>query len=175
MHSKAELIFMKWKAELASLDRSMPMVEGNFELLWDHFFRAKIKMDKALTFIDRACKAHHPSNATIKSVFRKMAPYIKENGIQEYEKTWKEKIDDKCKEVFFAFYEIGGIEKTSGGKIGGMSKAENAKLQSYADSHETVDWEALIEEKQNAEALIEDDGPDIDVSQVQVDIDLGEL
>lgn len=173
MRNKAELIFMKWKAELESMDRTWPQVEGNFEALWDQFHRGKVKMDAALTFLDKAAKAHHPKDSTIKATYKKMKSYMKEQTVVEYGDQWKEKITNKCNEVFFAFYDIDGIEKPSG-KVGGMSKAENAKLQRYADSHETVDWEALIEEKQEAEATI-DDGPDIDVSQINVDIDLGEL
>ena len=172
LNKKADLIFMKWKAELANMDRTWDNVEGNFELLWDHFSTAKIKMDEALTYLERASKAHYPKDNVIKGTFKKMKPYLKDQGLQEYGEQWKEKIDAKCKEVFFAFYEIDGLTKTSGGKIGGMSKAEYVKLQRYADSHPSVDWEALVEEKKE---IVEEDDINIDIDKIDLDIDLGEL
>ena len=76
MTTKAELIFMKWKAELADMDRSKPEVEGNFELLFDQFATAKIKMDKALPYLEKAIKAHYPSDFVVKRTFQRMKPRI---------------------------------------------------------------------------------------------------
>lgn len=175
MQNKAELIFMKWKAELDSMDRTWPNVEGNFDLLWEQFHRAKIKMDTALEYLNKAAKAHHPNDSTVKRNYQKLAPYLKKDqSVSEYGEQWRDKITNKCKEVFFGYYEIDGLEKPPE-KIGGMSRAEYNRLQKYADSHETIDWEALIEERDNTPVEDEDDGPDIDVSKVDINVDLGGL
>lgn len=170
MH-KAELIFMKWKAELADMDRSRPAVEGNFELLFDQLHRSKIKMDDAMPFLEKAIKAHYPSDFMIKRTYQKIKKFGRSETMSEFEKGWKEFIADAAKRVFFAFFEIEGTEESR--DIGGMSPAEYRKLQRYADSHETIDWESIIRERD--EAPIEEDEPQIDVSKVDVDIDLGDL
>lgn len=169
---KAELIFSKWTAELADMDRSRPAVEGNFELLFDHLQRAKISMDDALPYLDKAIKAHYPSDYVIKRTFQKIKKFGKSESMQEFEKSWKDFISNAAKRVFFTFYDVEGTNvpvKT----INGMSRVEYIKLQKYADSHETVDWEAIIEERDNAPK--EEPEPEIDVTNVNVDIDLGDL
>ena len=170
-NKKADLIFMKWKAELASMDRTWANVDGNFELLWSQFHAAKIKMDDALTYLDKACKAHHPNDSTIKNAYKRVKHYGYDS-YKEYGDQWKEKIDNKCKEIFFAFYEIDGLAKATDGKIGGMSRVEYAKLQKYADSHELVDWESLVDDK--AEITDEED-LNIDVDNIDLDVNLGDL
>ena len=76
MQNKAELIFMKWKAELAEMDRSKPAVEGNFELLFDEFFNSKVKMDTAMPYLEKAIKAHYPSDFMVKVTFKKVKKFI---------------------------------------------------------------------------------------------------
>jgi hypothetical protein len=172
MATKVELIFMKWKAELADMDRSKPAVEGNFELLFDNLYRAKIKMDKALPYLEKAIKAHYPSDFVVKNTYKRIKQY-RSDSLSEFEKSWKEFISATAKRVFFAFYDIEGDVGPSK-KVNGMSRAEYVKLQKYADSHETVDWESLIEEKEVAEAETVDE-PQVDVSNINTDIDLGDL
>ena len=168
MANKADLIFMKWKADLAELDRSKDMVEGNFELLFDQMFRARIKMDLALPFLDLAIKAHYPSDSVIKGVFRKMKQYPGYSNLEVFTDSWKDLISNTAKRVFFAFYEIGGIQEASGDKIGGRSKSQRVKEQNYANSFQLVDWESMAEE--NEEKLSPDKLDSINTS-----IDLGDL
>lgn len=173
MHKKAELIFMKWKAELVDMDRSKPAVEGNFDLLWSQFDSAKVPMETGLEYLDKATKAHYPSDFMIKRTYQKRKRQIPQS-MQEFEKSWKDFIADTAKRVFFCYFEIEGVEQKDT-KVGGMSRSEYVKLQRYADSHETIDWEALIKEKEQFEAEDEDDGPDIDLDKVDINIDLGGL
>lgn len=175
MQSKSELIFMKWKAELAEMDRSKPMVEGNFELLFDQFYRAKIRINGALPYLDKAIKAHYPSDYVIKNTYKKMKKYPGTDNYENFSTSWKELISDTAKRVFFAFYEIDGIGDGSNQKIGGMSKAERVKQQKYTDSHPLVDWEAIIRERKDSEESIETVVPDMDLDSIDVDIDLEDL
>lgn len=168
MSKKAELIFMKWKAELADMDRSREAVEGNFELLFDQLSSSKVSMDAAMPYLDKAIKAHYPTDFVIKRTFQRMKKFGKSENMSDFEKSWKELISDTAKRVFFCFYEIDGVNKNASSTIGGMSRSEYVKLQRYADSHETIDWESIIRER-------DESVPDIDVSQVDVDIDLGDL
>jgi hypothetical protein len=172
MHKKAELIYTKWTAELADRDRSRPAVEGNFELFFDELQRAKIKMDDALPYLDKAIKAHYPSDFMVKRTYQKVKKFGRAETQSEFEKSWKDYISNTGKRVFFAFYDIEGTTAPTK-TISGMSRVEYVKLQKYADSHETVDWEAIIEERDIAE--VENDEPDIDVEGVDINIDLGEL
>jgi len=171
MHNKAELIFMKWKGDLAEMDRSKPMVEGNFELIFDSFYRAKIQMKDALPYLNQAIKAHHPSSFMVKGVYKKMKKYPNTPPLDEFESSWKEMISDTAKRVFFAFYEIEGIGNVTNEKIGGQSKAARTKQRQYLDSIPTVDWEAIIREREETTTK----ELDIDVSNINVNVDLGDL
>lgn len=178
MSNKAELIFMKWKAELADMDRSKPAVEGNFELLFDQFFRSKIKMADALPYLDKAIKAHYPSDFVVKFTHKRMKAFSSES-IHDFELNWKELISNTAKRVFFCFYEIDGAETTvDTKKYGGMSASEYRKQQRYADSHPSIDWEAIIKDRKESEALLKEEESkelQIDTSQVNIDINLGDL
>ncbi len=179
MPSKAELIFMKWKAELAEMDKSRDQIEGNFELLFDAMYRAKIKMNVALPFLEKAYEAHYPTEYVIKNTYRKMKKYPGTENYENFSKSWKKLISDTAKRVFFAFYEIEGIDGATNKKIGGQSKVERVKQRQYLDSIPTIDWEAIVREKEKAANKDIDETktvvPDIDLDAIDVDIDLGEL
>lgn len=168
--SRAELIFMKWKADLADMDRSSAAMEGNFDMLFFSLHKSKIPMETALPYLDRAIKAHLPSEYVLKSVFKQM----KKNGnnstsLQDFESSWKDHISSAAKRVFFSIYTLEEAEPKAT-KYGNMSASEYRKQQKYADSHPTLDWEALIKEQE-----AESKGPDIDPGQVNLDINLGDL
>jgi len=178
MNNKTELIFMKWKAELADMDRTRAAVEGNFELLFDQLSRSKVKMNDALPYVDRAIKAHYPSDFILKNTYKKRKAYSSET-MSEFESSWKDLIASTAKRVFFSFYEIEGVEVKSESAYGGMSSSEYRKQQRYADSHPTIDWESLVREKKELELLIikenQEQVSQVDLKQVRLDIDLGDL
>ena len=78
MINKAELLYMKWKADLAEMDRSKPAVEGNFDLLFDQLHKAKVNLDNALPFLEKATKAHYPKPNVVKFTFKKVKQFITE-------------------------------------------------------------------------------------------------
>jgi hypothetical protein len=170
MSSKAELIFMKWKADLADMDRSKAAVEGNFDMLFHSMNKSKVPMEDALVYLEKAIKAHYPSDYVVKSVYKSMKKFGRIETLSEFESSWKEFIANAGKRVFFSIYEIENAESDSAPKYGSMSASEYRKQQKYADSHPTLDWEALILEQQASEK-----GPSVDPSHVNVNIDLGDL
>ena len=170
MTKKAELIFMKWKAELADMDRSKPAVEGNFDLLFDQLQRSKIKIDDALPFLDKATKAHYPSAYVIKYTYKRIKHFGKSESLSDFGESWKEFIGNAAKRVFFSIYDIDGAAANKEKTYGNMTASEYRKQQKYADSHPSIDWEAIIEERDN-----EDPEPNINTNEVNLDIDLGEL
>lgn len=171
MSNKAELLFMKWKADLADMDRSKPAVEGNFDLLFDQLFRSKVKIEEALPYLDKAIKAHYPTSYVVKQTFKRIKHFGKSESVQEFESSWKEHIGDAAKRVFFSIYNIDESAKINAEKnYGNMSASEYRKQQKYADSHPTIDWEAIIEERDG-----ETEEVPIDVENVNLDFDLGEL
>jgi len=163
---KAELIFMKWKADLADMDRSSASVEGNFDMLFYSLNKSKISMEEALPYLDRAIKAHYPSDYIVKFTFRKMKKLGQAESIQDFEASWKEHIASAAKRVFFSLYTIEEAE-TKAVKYGNMSASEYRKQQKYADSHPTLDWEAILEEQDKTSS--------VDPNQVNIDINLGDL
>lgn len=173
MDNKAELIFMKWKAELAELDRSATYLENNFDLLFYSLSKAKVSMEDALVYLDRAIHAHMPSDAVVKNVFKRLKKNGKSETLSEFSESWRELISSAAKRVFFSIYTIEEMEPKAT-KYGNMSASEYRKQQKYADSHPTLDWEALIKE-QETEAIADSKGPDINPGQVDLDINLGDL
>jgi hypothetical protein len=172
VNQKAELIFMKWKADLADMDRSTASMEGNFDMLFYSLHKSKVSIDEALTYLDRAIKAHYPSDHTLKYVFKRMKKQGQSESIQDFEISWKEHIASAAKRVFFSIYTLEESEPKTV-KYGNMSASEYRKQQKYADSHPTLDWEAIVKEQE--QPLPEDKGPKIDPNQVNVDINLGDL
>lgn len=173
MSSKAELIFMKWKADLAEMDRSKDAIEGNFDTLFYSMNKAKVPMEEALTYLDKGIKAHYPSDFVVKNVYKHMKKFKPNESIAEFESSWKEFISNAGRRVFFSIYNIEETEAEKP-KYGNMSASEYRKQQKYADSHPTIDWESIIREQKISEQQ-EDKGPEIDPSQVNVDINLGDL
>ncbi len=171
MQNKADLIFMKWKADLADMDRSKEAVEGNFDLLFDQLQRAKVKMNDALPYLDKATKAHYPKLHIVKNTFKRIKHFGKSENVQDFENNWKEFIGDAAKRVFFSLYDIEGVDKTEK-KYGNMSASEYRKQHKYADSHPTIDWEAIIAERDSEDSK---ETPNINVDDVDLDIDLGDL
>jgi hypothetical protein len=168
---------MKWKADLAEMDRSSTAMEGNFDLLFYNLNKSKIPLDTALQYLDRAIKAHYPSEYVLKSVYK----HMKKNGssagsLQDFEESWKEHISGAAKRVFFSIYNIDDTETKGQTKFGNMSASEYRKQQKYADSHPTLDWESLIrEQEQKISSVPEDKGPSVDPGQVDININLGDL
>ena len=173
MSNKAELIFMKWKADLADMDRSSSAMEGNFDMLFYGMSKAKISLDDALPYLDKAIKAHYPSDYVLKSVYKQMKKFRQSESLPEFESSWKEHISSAAKRVFFSIYNIDDSEAKTQTKFGNMSASEYRKQQKYADAHPTIDWEAIIKE-QELQASKEDEIK-IDPNQVDVNIDLGDL
>ena len=173
MSNKSELIFMKWKADLAEMDRSKDAVEGNFDLLFYALHKAKVPMEEAMSFLDKAIKAHYPSEYVLKTVFKSMKKFGRVESVSEFETSWKQFIDSAGKRVFFSIYNIEDQKEESAPKYGNMSASEYRKQQKYADSHPTIDWESIIKEQQISEQ--QDKGPKVDPNEVNVNIDLGDL
>jgi hypothetical protein len=98
----------------------------------------------------------------------------KAETLSEFESSWKQFISAAGKRVFFSIYSIEETEAEKP-KYGNMSASEYRKQQKYADSHPTIDWESIIREQEVSEKQDEDKKPDIDPSQVNVDINLGDL
>jgi len=171
MTKKAELIFMRWEADLADMDRSKPAVEGNFDLLFDQLFRSKLKIDGALVFLDQAIKAHYPSASVVKFTYKKVKQFGGADSLAEFEISWKGQIAKAAKRVFFSIYEIDDSTQVEEKKYGNMSAVEYRKQQKYANSYPSIDWEAIIEER---DAEVEEPIP-IDTTNVDLDIDLGDL
>jgi len=172
MSKKAELIFMKWEADLAEMDRSKPAVEGNFDLLFDQLFRAKLKIDDALVFLDKATKAHYPSNSVIKHTYKKVKQFGQSDSLEDFESSWKSHISKAAKRVFFSIYEIDDSNQVNDKKYGNMSASEYRKQHKYADSHPSIDWEAIIAERDQPE---EEETVPVDTNSVNLDINLGDL
>lgn len=164
---------MKWRADLAEMDRSKDAVEGNFDTLFFSLHKAKVPMNDALVYLDKAIKAHQPSDFIIKSVYKHMKKFKPNESLGDFESSWKEFIANAGRRVFFSIYNIEDTE-TEKPKYGNMSASEYRKQQKYADAHPTIDWEAIIREQAVVEKQ-EDKGPDIDPSQVNVNINLGDL
>lgn len=173
MTKKAELIFMKWEADLADMDRSRPAVEGNFDLLFDQLFRAKLKIDNALPYLDRAIKAHYPASSVVKYTYKRIKQFGGGDSLEEFEISWKSHISAAAKRVFFSIYEIDSSNQLDEKKYGNMSAVEYRKQQKYADSHPSIDWEAIIEERDTK--VEEEETVPIDTTSVNLDIDLGDL
>jgi hypothetical protein len=173
VNNKAELIFMKWSADLADMDRSKDSVEGNFDSLFYSLNKAKVSMEDALIFLDKGIKAHYPSDYIVKNVYKHMKKQGKSESLSEFETSWKQFISAAGKRVFFSIYSIEEAEAEKP-KYGNMSASEYRKQQKYADAHPTIDWESIIREQQASEKQ-EEKLQDIDPSQVNVDIDLGDL
>jgi hypothetical protein len=167
---KTELIFLKWKAELANMDRSKDAIEGNFDLLFHSMHKSKVPMSEALPYLDRAIKSHYPSDYVVKSVYKTMKKFRNES-LSEFESNWKEFIDSAAKRVFFSIYDIDNTDMSSNKKFGNMSASEYRKQQKYADAHPTIDWESIIREQQQ----IDEDEVKVDASKVNIDINLGDL
>lgn len=175
MSNKAELIFMKWKADLADMDRSSTAMEGNFDLLFYALSKAKVQLDDALPYLDKAIKAHYPSDYVLKSVYKQMKKYRQSESLSEFETSWKEHISSAAKRVFFSIYEIDSYENKSETKFGNMSASEYRKQQKYADAHPTIDWESLIKEQEMQQETKEKEVIKVDTSNVNIDINLGDL
>ena len=170
MTKKAELLFMKWKADLADMDRSKPAVEGNFDLLFDQLYCAKVKMDDALPYLDKATKVHYPTPYVVKQTFKRIKHFGRSENLQDFDTSWKEFIANAARRVFFSIYSIDGANDNKEKKYGNMSASEYRKQHKYADSHPLIDWEAIIVERDT-----EKDDVSVDVDKVDLDIDLGEL
>lgn len=173
MKHKAEIIFMKWKADLAEMDRSSTAMEGNFDLLFSSMSKHKVELEEALQYLDRAIKAHYPTDYVLKSVYKQVRKSRPAESLSEFEVSWKEHISSAAKRVFFSIYDIDNNETKTQTKFGNMSASEYRKQQKYADAHPTLDWEAIIREQE--QPVQEEKGPSIDASSVNVNIDLGDL
>ena len=85
---KADLLFMRWKAELATADRTWASVESNFNSIWEQMFRSKIVMSDALEYMQDVCKAHHPSDQIIKRSYQGVKNFGYDSW-RDYGEQWK--------------------------------------------------------------------------------------
>ena len=160
--TKCELIFDKWKAELADKDRSRAAVAGNFDELFSSWHRSKVKFDDAYALLDSAIKAHLPTDSVAKNTYRslKRTANITKNEL-EFISEWKQNISATGKQMFYSLYDIDGTSSNDEEvKYGSMSAQEYRKQRKYADSHPLLDWQSI-----KIEPISEDD----------TDIDLGDL
>lgn len=166
--SKAELIFDKWKAELANKDRSRTAVEGNFDELFSNLHRSKIKFDDAYAILDIAIKAHLPSDSIAKNTYRRLkrTAHIAKSET-EFVTEWKANISAKAKQVFYSLYDIEGTDTSNEEvKYGSMSAQEYRKQRKYADSHPLLDWTKIKHDPIDEEINFDD---------IDIDVDLGDL
>jgi hypothetical protein len=151
--NKSDLIFEKWKADLAKKDRSHKNVESNFDELFASLHKSKVSFDDAYSLLSKAIQAHYPSRDAIKYTFRNLRSMMQGKTETEFEKTWKDNIDAAGKRVFYSLYPIDGQEKEEA-QFGSMSAVEYRKQRQYADSFPRVDWENITWELQTTEDLL---------------------
>lgn len=165
--SKAELIFDKWKAELAGKDRSRTAVAGNFDELFSNWHRSKVSFDDAYELLDAAIKAHMPTDAVAKNTFRRLkrTAHIQKNEV-EFTTEWKNNITTTGKQVFYSLYDIEGDAPQEEVKYGNMSAQEYRKQRKYADGHPLLDWTKIKHEPIDE---------DINFDDIDLDVDLGDL
>ena len=169
MQTKAELILEKWIAELANKDRSRPAVSGNFEELVDKWHRSKVLFDEAKDLMQKAIKAHLPSDFRVQQTHRKLKSIGNLASLTDFSASWKENITKTGTTVFYSFNEIQGTNSSSDEKLyGNMSGVEYRKQQKYADAHPTLDWEKVRHEP------VDIDNEEI-FKDIDIDIDLGDL
>lgn len=157
--SKAELIFDKWKAELADKDRSKAAVAGNFDELFSTWYRSKVSFDDAYALLNQAIKAHEPNDAISRNVYRRLKRVMPINKTEaEFATEWKSNIASTAKQVFYSLYDIEGTASADEtAKYGNMSVQEYRKQRKYADSHPLLDWTKIKID------LLPDDDLDIDL------------
>lgn len=170
--SKAELIFDKWKAELAGKDRSRTAVANNFDELFSSWHRSKVPFDEAYSLLDTAIKAHFPNDSIAKSTFKSLK---RKAGLAkteiEFVTEWKANITSTAKQVFYSLYDIDGTANTEEEvKYGSMSAQEYRKQRKYAESHPLLDWTKI-----KHEPIVEDDFNFDDIQTADVNVDLGDL
>lgn len=137
----AKLMLEKWKAELAGLDRSMPNVASNFDMLFGDWYHAGISFEDAYDLVKEAVKAHYPSASITRGSYRESkAKKLFGKSEKEYYDDWCQKIHDIGMQVFYNYFQIDGEADTPKEKptYGSMSTAEYLKQRRYADSHPTI-------------------------------------
>lgn len=160
MSNKAELIFEKWKADLAKKERGHKYVEGNFDELFASLHKSKIHFDDAYALMPKAIAAHYPSRDAVKFTYRNLKNVLHGKTEAEFEKSWKENIDAAAKRVFYSLYPIDGQEKTDEPQYGSMSAVEYRKQRAYADSFPRVDLSKIEWALQTTEDLLDQGGED---------------
>jgi hypothetical protein len=146
--NKAQLIFEKWKADLASKERSHKYVEGNFDDLFSTLHKSKIPFDEAYELLSQAIQEHYPSKENVKFTYRRIKMSIPSKTEIDFEKEWKQTIEATGKRVFYSLYPIDGEVKEEEQQYGSMSPVEYRKQRAYADSYPRVDLAKIREERQ---------------------------
>lgn len=151
--TKAELIFDRWKADLKEMDRSRHKVEGNFELLFVTLDESKISFETAHQILDKAIKAHYPSQSVVDRTYRRLKPVVSKSK-DEFHEEWKDNISAAAKRAFYGLFNIdGAAEKQEDKEYGSMSASEYRKQRKYADSYPTLDWTKIKIEPMSPEDL----------------------
>jgi hypothetical protein len=165
MKHKGNLIFDKWKASLPERDRTKAYWQGNFEDLFDGLFRAKIEFEQAHEILDKAIKAHYPTYAIARRVYKRVKQTGTSSTETEFIEDWQNQIAETAKRVFYDIYTIEGAPEEEE-KYGSMSASEYRKQRKYAESHPLLDWTKIQLESAKADQVdVLDD----------INIDLGDL
>lgn len=155
MSNKSELIFEKWKADLAKKERSHKFVEGNFDELFSALHRSKVPFEEAYGFLTKAIVHHYPSKDNVRYTFKRVRMTMPSKTEADFEKSWKEDIDNTAKRVFYSLYPIDGETEKEESQFGSMSPVEYRKQRKYADSFPRVDWENIVWEVQTADDILD--------------------
>lgn len=145
--NKSTLIFEKWKADLATRERSHKFVEGNFDDLFSTLHKSKVSFDDAYELLTQAIQHHFPSRENVKFTYRRVKTAMPGKTEADFEKSWKDDIEATGKRVFYSIYPIEGEVKEEEQQFGSMSPVEYRKQRSYADSYPRVDLAKIREER----------------------------
>lgn len=165
MNNKGNFIFDKWKSSLPKRDRTKAYWQGNFEDLFDKLFRSKIEFEQAHGILDKAIKAHYPTYAVARKVYKRVKQMGTTSAESEFIEDWHVQIADTAKRAFYDIYTIEG-ESEEEEKYGSMSASEYRKQRKYAESHPLLDWTKIQLEAAKADKVD---------SLVDINIDLGDL
>lgn len=150
--SEAELLFLKWKTDLATMDRSSASVESNFFILFSQMCLRSIPIDNALKILPRAIKAHQPSDTVLKRTWFLLDPAKKKKRkYDSFCEDWLQSIENKGNNAFFEAYPTWMSEETpeqeddtSAPKMyGNMSEREYKLQRKYAESFPILDTSEL--------------------------------
>ena len=115
--ARANMIFKKWKSELANMDRTLEAVKGNFDTLWCSLYVAAIDFDTAYALLDDAVAAHAPAPSVVKYTFQRLKGMGFDNQ-KDFLDSWLSKIRADATEAFHYYYPL--------------EESQNSHLQFYS-------------------------------------------